>query len=686
MTPAEAIALNSSGAPVFLAEIKLGNQYTFFTSTSAPYQTPDALNPYDVQQDGVSLTQVESIAEVNTYPNSWFNDGTNTYMNLSVNVYDWLNHSIQAFYQLNLCSVCEGTSLTNPRIMNVGDVVVDDFGNPVVDDFGNYVRSFDDFQYYQPRITSLPSLALKLEKKFSSIAEVGGGNIVLNNEDGFFDQFKSMQFDAGQTKIKFGYDIPGFTMDYFDYDSRATFWNSGIQFNETSFTLGLLELKTRLKVTIPLTFFNTTDFPNIENTGNGKPIPLAYGQIFGAPAICVDTTTKTFQVASHAIYSFDAVRIYDSNNNIWVDSSFITTSVSGATFTLGSDWTATQQVSVDFKGKKNSDGTFMNNASDIMADLLGQVGQSGSLDSASFASSKALLDLGFYLNTPPSNNRLVYLKPSFYINETQNVTDIINQMNAFVGAMLWVDPNGNYHYEVFDPQSRENLPAFDDTTLEDWTDQVEEVLNYTSVTTIHSQRLADNWGEFITYAVPPSKYIHKQPENVDAEPFIPTSDTDDATIYVQRFMIFNGRPSKVYTGDIVRADALLLNPGDQIHVYWNTDPVTGISEIDAVLDIIQITYNLEGTGGDNKNASVSVYCSDLRGWGDQPGFWTEDNPTIPQVFSTLAGYGTAAADPWNPNWHPIIKAYARQAFGWWTTDNGYADNTDPASWIPSCWI
>lgn len=660
MSLASVIAQYPSGSPVFLAEITVGNQYTFFFNvTGNTWKTADTNVLTDFQVDGVSLTLETSLANVEANANSYYNDGTWTYFNTAVNIYDWQNHSVQAFYTIYCCNVIEGSG---PRVFN-----------------GNL---------YQPRIMSLPSLSLKLEKKFSSIAEISGGSMGLNNEDGYFNQFSSMNFDAGQTQLKFGWDykVNGnwVFMAYSDYQSKATFWNSGRTYDETTFTLGLLDLKSRLKVKIPLTFYDSVTYPNIEKQGVGKPIPLAYGQIFGAPAVCVDTVAKKFKVASHAIYSLDAVRILDSTTNLWNDSSFATTTLSDGTFTLGSDWTPTKSVSVDFKGRLNNDGSFMNNASDIMADLLTQVGQGSSLDSASFLASKNLLDLGFDSFAPATNNRLVYLKPSFYINESQNVTDIINAMNAFVGALLYVDANGNYHYVVFDPQRRTNLPSFDDTSLQGWDDETEEILNYTSVTSIHSLRLADAWGEEISYSIPPSKYLHKQPQNINAQPNVPTSDATDANLFVQRFMIFQGRPSRIFQGDIIRSDGFLLNPGDQIHVYYNKSTKTGVNFIDQVLDIIQITYNLEG--GDNKTATVTVYCSNLRGWADQPGWWGEDNQTLPPSFSQLAGYGDGTMNTWNRNWDPIIKAYARQASGWCTDDNGYADPVDPASWIPSVWI
>lgn len=677
MTPVEAIAKNPSGTAVFLAEVTLGNRYLYFKLvTGTTYSTPDALAVQGVEIDGVDLTPQPSIAAVEA-DGGWYNDGANTYFNAgATNIFDFNNHSVQGFYELY---------------------------------FSNVAKNFNG-KPYRPGILSLPSLSTKLEKKFSSVAEISGGSMVLNNEDKFLDPYREMQWDAGTTTIKFGWDFSDYTMDYADYQQVANFINSARIYNETSFTLQMLDNKNRLKVKIPTAYYSLTTpenpvdgysyyvFPSMENAGNGKPVPIAYGQNYGVTPICVDMANKIFQVACHACYSLDEVRLFNSATNTWVVTVPVQIDLNGGTleppaglyFLLGDDWDANQKVSCDFKGRMNPDGSLMVNAADIVADLLTLIGEGPNINAASFAAAHALLDFGTNPGLSPSNNRITALKPVLYINTAVTVIDTINIINAFVASFVYVDANGDWFYVVFDPQSRPNLPHFDDTCLDNWTDETEQILGLSSVTAPYATRVTDGWAQLLTFGIPPNKFIHKQPENTDTENNLPTSDPTDANLWGQRKLVFEGKTSRVFQGTITRSDGLLLRPGSQIHVYWGVtrDSQGRIidAQFDKVMDVIQVSLNFEAAGSGSGSASTTVYCSNLRGWDDNPGFWTSDTPMIDPSLSHLAGYGTGSADPWNPEWHKLIKNFCRQSFGYWTDDNGCIDPTDPLSVLGSCWV
>jgi hypothetical protein len=54
------------------------------------------------------------------------------------------------------------------------------------------------------------------------------------------------------------------------------------------------------------------------------------------------------------------------------------------------------------------------------------------------------------------------------------------------------------------------------------------------------------------------------------------------------------------------------------------------------------------------------------------------------LFPALLGGGSA--EIWDKNWTAAQKAYARQNFGYWCDENGFADPTDPESYLASTWI
>jgi hypothetical protein len=128
--------------------------------------------------------------------------------------------------------------------------------------------------------------------------------------------------------------------------------------------------------------------------------------------------------------------------------------------------------------------------------------------------------------------------------------------------------------------------------------------------------------------------------------------------------------------DLKHPRALLLNPADQIHVQYKPSADGLTFAFDGVLDIIEIAYKISPEDG---KVFVSVICSDLHGWKDNPGWWTTAATTLPTFLQNMAGYGSGAIK-WNKNWARQIKDYARQAYGYWT-QNGDADSFIPSSWI-----
>lgn len=57
---------------------------------------------------------------------------------------------------------------------------------------------------------------------------------------------------------------------------------------------------------------------------------------------------------------------------------------------------------------------------------------------------------------------------------------------------------------------------------------------------------------------------------------------------------------------------------------------------------------------------------------------------MPQItFPTELGGGYA--DLWDKNWTDAQKAYARQNFGYWCDEDGFADPNDPNSYLASTW-
>lgn len=164
-------------------------------------------------------------------------------------------------------------------------------------------------RYYDPRLANAPSLSRRIEAMFGDVGQVGGGNITLLNVDGYFNGKTRYQWNAGSVVLKMGVDVGAAVMAWADYETVATWTVEEWGRDESNFTLRLVEAKSKLKSKVPFTFYDRATYPNIEDNNVGKPIPIIYGTIFGAPATLIDPGLKKFKVCGHEIYELSEVRL-----------------------------------------------------------------------------------------------------------------------------------------------------------------------------------------------------------------------------------------------------------------------------------------------------------------------------------------------------------------------------------------
>lgn len=163
-------------------------------------------------------------------------------------------------------------------------------------------------RFWDGRILSAPNLSTRIEAEFGGVGQIGGGGLGLNNANGFFDTLTTLQWNAGTVTFKLGVDLPKQEMAWADYTTVATWgleeWNR----DSNEFTLRLIEPKAKLKTKLPFTSYSRATYPNMEENGVGKSIPIAYGKCLGVKPVCIDIGLRKFKVAGHAIKSFDGVR------------------------------------------------------------------------------------------------------------------------------------------------------------------------------------------------------------------------------------------------------------------------------------------------------------------------------------------------------------------------------------------
>jgi hypothetical protein len=507
-------------------------------------------------------------------------------------------------------------------------------------------------QYYDPRLRSTPALSLRIEPRFSGVGQVGNGSCDLLNNDGFFNELASvLNWDYGRAVFKIGIDS-NVDMVYADYQTVATWGIERAEIKEEKFTLSLRTLTAPLETKIPFETYSTADYPQLAQGDVGKVIPIAYGKIFGAKPVCTDPGTKTFKIAGHAIHDILEVRI--QNDNIWTVTNPVSRDLSNGEFTLGSDWSDQQPVSVDFVGKTLASGRPMYNASDIVNDLLTYIGETN-FDSTSFDDSFDSLDVGLQND----GIRRTILKPSLYINSSQKALEVISSINTVAGSFLYINATGQWHYEVFEPKA---IGAVDFTFTE--TDLFEEKLlrdtdaspePFSKAIVRYARREQDSYVQTYEKTRTVNRYAHSSPaaetiKEIDS----PLWDESDARLYAQRILTTEGIPLVTYRFE-VPWQAFFVLPGKQIHLTYS--PLG----IDTVVEVLECRHDLI-------NCRISIAAGDRRGWADNFGWWVDDSQAA-----------------WSAGDSDATKLTNRQTSGYWHGDNNLAVSADGKSQFVSQW-
>lgn len=521
--------------------------------------------------------------------------------------------------------------------------------------------------FYQGRIKDIPKISFRVENDFSGVGQISGGSMTLINADGFFDARSSYNWDAGKTVLKAGavratkY-IDGYRMPYADYVTLATWTNKGTQKTDLGFQLNLFESKDKVRRDIPFETYDIETYPAIKDGCQGEPIPIAYGQIYGAKAVCINTATKLFKLCSNAITGIDAVRV---SSNSYYDSVVITSiDEANATF-IYADWDGESTVTCDFKGKPGTDGFMIENASDIIKDLLAYIGETD-IDAASFASAKAYLLNG----TRDIGSTAYFRNPSVYVSSVEDAFDVISSITESTMSYLFCGSDGKYNFKVFAPTMGDTLTTITDIDITSFKEKVRDDDKFTSYKIGYSTRIDEGWHQTVTGSNAKKRYERNETKDIQkTKEDSLLYNTDDATRFGERFIEQNG--SGIIDYEVtVKAIGLQIGPGDNIHLVYTRHG------LDKILEVTSVNKNL------TKNQTV-LTLSNMRGLEDRSGFWKDATDVLPARFAGETGYGTGSLT-WSASWSDTLNNWARQNSGYWTDANGYAEEVE-RGFKPSVW-
>jgi hypothetical protein len=287
-----------------------------------------------------------------------------------------------------------------------------------------------------------------------------GGDVELNNADGFFDDFGDKDIYGAEVRIYYGsdtitaVDISGgdSTTDYdiyaeggdstTDYDFLSfegkqfevqyTGTLEDYQITKSSITINFIDTRKFLSTKVPSTLLTKDEYPYLSDTNDGMPIPIGYGVIKRGVAYCVDEAATvsdyTFIFADHPVTSIEQVYVNDKTVAHGDED------LANATFTISdTDYESGDKVTIDFTGYD------IENPLDILKDIL--INHTSLVYNNSFFNTTKWDSVTFSLSQ----------RIGLWIGEKKKeIVKIVEEISSTILGILYIQGDGLYSFKLRD--------------------------------------------------------------------------------------------------------------------------------------------------------------------------------------------------------------------------------------------
>ena len=251
--------------------------------------------------------------------------------------------------------------------------------------------TFDDGTVYDGRLLSMSSMTLSAGQLLDPRVTMPSLTLNLDNSDsGISDLMESYEWSNKSVTVKIGQGTAA--ADYTTVFVGTILFPGGIQFDDTVAHIELDDERMKDEKVLPTNKFFVSTYANVEEKSKNLPIPLIYGDwrtTAGGgekvPCYCINTTNRTFKIASHAIKQIEAV--YKNG----VAATLTSTDLANAEFVMADAYDQTvDTVTANIQGATHngtSGGTLLESLPDIVEDILKtHLGvASGNIDSTAFS-------------------------------------------------------------------------------------------------------------------------------------------------------------------------------------------------------------------------------------------------------------------------------------------------------------
>lgn len=291
-----------------------------------------------------------------------------------------------------------------------------------------------DDVYYDGRLKAVPTISKRKDPLFFGAIRFEGGEVELLNADGELDDLALLDVFGQACRIKFG----STSMNYFDLETVYEGYVEEISYKGDSVAISVQDKRKSLSREIPASYFDSDDYPNMSSRNIGKPIPIGYGTIVNAPVLCTNQdgsapfSFKIVDTSEHAIGAISQVYVEGAEVNHGDED------LTNATFSLSAGvYTAGDDVTVDFSGYVDSGGSAIENALDVVKDLM-SIYAGVSYDSVNYDTTEWVSET----TGAPSIG--------LFVDDSEKLIDVIGDICVSVPGIFLVQDDGKYTFKTYD--------------------------------------------------------------------------------------------------------------------------------------------------------------------------------------------------------------------------------------------
>ena len=262
--------------------------------------------------------------------------------------------------------------------------------NPYVNDYiYNFVNGFTDYSNtiyiddieYLPIVTNIPNLSQQASIIDYDKQAYITGSITFNNAQLFKGEAAPLDFllteNIYRNAVELLYlDDEDITTDGKVYSATESdlaelgyFYAESFEWTLSELTLNIQDVRKSEDISIPNTFYNSSDYPDISDNYIGEVIPLAYGAIREMPCTPVDGDAGggvTFR-AAESLTDFGTIQVKIAD--VWTTKTATSSTLSTGTFTLAAGDSRDADDKIYECKLVNAIGTVVTYASDVIKEL-----------------------------------------------------------------------------------------------------------------------------------------------------------------------------------------------------------------------------------------------------------------------------------------------------------------------------